>query len=373
MTDPLEALTAADPLRDVAPTADQAARMDAELQRLLAAESKLPPALATFDLSAPSREVIAAQEHVGPRGPAPRGDAARPRGGAARPRRGFSVSRWIAVPVVAAAAAVVALAAPDRAPTPLKPAPATAATVLSDLGRKVAAAPAPTGRYAYQRTLSYVSHMRPKPHGKGTYVVVVPHVDEQWIADDGTGTARFRMEEDQATFPTAEDKADYEAAGPGPDLPGFEAPRRIEDPSILGMSPQTVKALPTDPVALKAAIAVPDVQLTAVIGQLLGSPLTPVRVKAALFEVLKGLPGATLVDAVTDPQGRTGVGVRFQDDAWDTLFLFDRQTGQLLGTRSIGHKEVEGRDIDDWSLVLDSGRRDDAPRPTGRTLTKKVA
>jgi hypothetical protein len=358
MTDPLEALAAADPLRDTAPTAAEAARMDAALHRLLAAE----PASAA---PVPPREVGVAQDHVGPRGPA--GRARR------RPRRAFVLSRRLAIPAGAVAAAVVALAAPDRAPTPIRPAPATAATLLTELGRKVAAAPAQQGRYAYQRTLSYVSHMRPKPGGKGTYVVVVPHVDEQWIAGDGTGIARSRMEYDRATFPTSEDRADYEAAGPGPDMSRFEEPRRIDDPTILGMSPAAVKALPTDPVALKAAIAVPDVQETAVIGQLLASALTPGPVKVALFEVLKGLPGATLVKDVTDPQGRTGVGVRFQTEAWDTLFAFDPRTGQLLGTRSIGHKEVEGRDISDWSLVLESGRRDDAPTPTARTLTKPVA
>ena len=91
------------------------------------------------------------------------------------------------------------------------------------------------------------------------------------------------------------------------------------------------------------------------IGGLLSSALTPPHVQAALFEVLKSLPGATLVDGVTDPQGRTGVGVRFQDDAWDTLFLFDPASGHLLGTRSIGHQEVEGRDIADWSLSWTRG------------------
>ena len=67
---------------------------------------------------------------------------------------------------------------------------------------------------------------------------------------------------------------------------------------------------------------------------------------------------------MTDPQGRTGVGVRFEDDAWNTLFLFDPANRRLLGTRSIGHKEVPGRDIDDWSLVLESKRTDSAPQPT---------
>jgi hypothetical protein len=360
MTDPFDLLTAADPLRDAVPTADEAARMDAELQRLLAAEAKLPPALATFDVRAPTRDVLAAQDHVGPRGPA-------------RHRRRFSVSRWIAIPVVAAAAAVVALAAPDKAPTPLKPAPATAATVLAELGHKAAAAPAQQGRYAYQRSLSYVSHMRPKAGGHGTFVVVLPHIDEQWVADDGDAIARMQIQEDKPTFPTAEDKADYDAAGPGRSMGDLDKPYRIDHFSIIGLSAERVRSLPTDPTALKAAIANPDVQLTAVIGNLLSSALTPVPVKAALFEVLKGLPGASLVEGATDPMGRTGVGVRFQTDAWDSTFLFNPKDGQLLAVRSIGHKEIKGRDIDDWRLVLESGRRDEAPAPTARTLTKVVA
>ena len=102
--------------------------------------------------------------------------------------------------------------------------------------------------------------------------------------------------------------------------------------------------------------------LTAMVGQLLASALTPPDVKVALFAVLKELPGATLRPDVTDPQGRTGVGVEFDTPAWKTLFLFDQDTGALLGTRSIGRKEVPGRDIDDWSLVIESGRRDDGAR-----------
>jgi hypothetical protein len=122
-----------------------------------------------------------------------------------------------------------------------------------------------------------------------------------------------------------------------------------------------VRALPTDPVALRARIEGGEITLTAMVGQLLATPLTPPAVKVALFEVLKGLPGATLLPRVTDPKGRTGVGVQFDTPAWKTLFLFDRETGALLGTRSIGHKELPGREIDDWSLVLQSSRRDDAP------------
>jgi hypothetical protein len=77
--------------------------------------------------------------------------------------------------------------------------------------------------------------------------------------------------------------------------------------------------------------------------------------------VLKSLPGAQLVPSDRDPLKREGVGVQFEDDAWRTLFLFNPDTGALLGTRSIGKQEVPGRTISDWWLVVDATRTDTAP------------
>ena len=192
-------------------------------------------------------------------------------------------------------------------------------------------------------------------------MVVLEHEDEQWITADGTGVARFVIHDDRPTFPTPEDKADYEASPPGPPFP--DQPVAVDDMTVAGMPAAEVRALPTDPAQLRKRIEGGEVTLTAMVGQLLASALTPPEVKVALFAVLKQLPGATLRRDVTDPQGRVGVGVEFDTEAWKTLFLFDERTGALLGTRSIGRKEVPGRNIDDWSLVIESGRRDDAPDP----------
>jgi hypothetical protein len=81
--------------------------------------------------------------------------------------------------------------------------------------------------------------------------------------------------------------------------------------------------------------------------------------------VLKDLPGATLVDNVTDPLGRTGVAVEFETEAWHSLFLFNPDSGALLGVRSIGHKELPGRDITDWNLTVESTRVQAAPLTAG--------
>jgi hypothetical protein len=317
MTDPILLVREADPARDAEPTAAQIARMDAELERARVA----PPMRVRR-----------------------------------RRRAGLAFA-------VAAALAVGVAALPSKAPRRLAPAPASAATVLADLGRKVAAAPAQEGRYAYLRSLSYSSHMRPRPGGKGTFVVVIPMESEIWALPDGDMIVSSVMHEDQARFPTPQDKADYGRAPKQP--PWDQRPHEVKGLKIGGLTAAQVLALPADPVALHAAIAGNGMAITAAAGQLLGSPLTPQPVKAALYRVLRDLPGATLVGDQTDPLGRTGVGVRFDDPAWTSLFLFDPGTGALLGVRSIGKKEVPGRDISDWSLNVESGRRDSAPEPVG--------
>jgi len=194
----------------------------------------------------------------------------------------------------------------------------------------------------------------------GTYVVVIPHEFEQWIADDGTAIVRQRIHEDRMTFPTPRDKARYEAARPV-DPPWDEQAHRQTELEIGGFDFAELQALPTDPAALRPLLENTNVTLTARAGQLLSSAATPTAVKVALFEVLKGLPGATLAQGVKDPLGRTGVAIEFDDPAWHTLFLFNPDTGALLGTRSIGHKELPGRDISDWSLTVVSGRTNTAP------------
>jgi hypothetical protein len=181
------------------------------------------------------------------------------------------------------------------------------------------------------------------------------------VADDGTGVTKGIIHWDQATFPTPEDKVAYEKQQRPPMLDD-ESPRALRDAEVLGMSLAEVRALPTDPVALKAKLENRDnVVVTAYAGALLSFAGTPHDVKVALFSVLKSLSGAKLIPSVTDPLKRTGVGVQFDDEAWRTLFLFDPETGALLGTQSIGKKEVPGRTIEDWNLTVKSSRTDTAP------------
>ncbi len=354
MTDLISTLAAADPARDATPTATEAARMDDELRQLLVAETSVGAAGDARVGAAGETPLGAAgdaRRRVGAAGETPVGAA-----GAARRRLSLPRRAWVLAPVALATAAVsLGVALPGgKTPAVLQPAPASAATTLAELQRKVAGAPAEHGRYAYLKQLSYVSHMHSK------YVVVLPHESEQWVADDGSGVVRTAIHEDQPQFPTPEDQAAYERdTREAP--PWDDTPRRQADISVLGLTVAQVRALPTDPAALRERIERKDVSMTATAGALLSFAGTPQDVKVALFEVLEGVPGAKLVPRVEDPLGRVGVGVAFDDPAWNTQFVFDPKTGALLGTRSIGKKEVPGRTIDDWNLVVDSGRTDTAP------------
>ncbi|WP_320669708.1 CU044_5270 family protein [Patulibacter defluvii] len=321
-SDLLERVAAEDPCPTEVPGPDAAARIDAALERLLLAEP------------------------VAPRRPA-RGRHAR-----------------LALAGAATLGLTVAVGLPGGggvATTQLST--ASAATVLADLGERAAHEPAASGRYAYLRTLSYVTHMQPRADG-GTTAVVFPHDDETWLDRDGDGVHRTRIDTSAPRFPTPEDRRAFEAEGRP--LATSLPPMGIRDQRTVGLRARELAALPTDPAALRRRLAearraAGDPSLVATVGTLLRTPLTPPKVRRALFELLRGLPDATVVPEVRDPLGRTGVGVRFDDAAWRTLFVFDRQTGALRATRSEGKREVPGRTTSDWSLVTASGWRDEAP------------
>jgi hypothetical protein len=389
MTDPIALITATDPAAGETPPAAAAARIDAALTALLAEEASPAGDAAWTGTGARSDDAAWAGDAGSagnPATPSSRGDAAsgvvwappathrRVRGSdpalwraaanlRARVARGLTPRRGALALGLAVVAAIAVALAPGR---DLAPAPATAATVLTQLGAKVAQAHAQTGRYAYSKTLSYISQTRTDGKG-GEFVIVVPMEGESWVADDGTVISKGVEHEDQATFPTPADKAAYEAA---PKFPQRDTPAHEQiGLKVGGLTAEQIRSLPTDPAQLQAAISAdPDLTTVAAAAQLLDWPLTPQPVRAALYGVLKARPDARLVGTVRDPSGREGVGVQFEDDAWTTLFVFNPATGNLLATRSYGKHEAKGRGTTDWDLTLAQGRSDDAPAPTGPTM-----
>jgi hypothetical protein len=100
--------------------------------------------------------------------------------------------------------------------------------------------------------------------------------------------------------------------------------------------------LPTNPQALLSLIERemqgqlprPEEAFTT-IGDLIGQAIAPPAVSAALYRAAALIPGVTVVANATDAIGRHGVAVAFTYQGTRTEWIFNRQTLQYLGSRSI--------------------------------------
>ena len=271
------------------------------------------------------------------------------------------------VPVALATAALtLGVALPGGKPTAvLEPPPANAATLLTSLRDKVAGAPAEHGRYAYLKQISYTSHMG------SDYVAVIPHEYEQWVADDGTGVVEQIIHWDQADVPDVRGQAGLRGAAAAAVLDDSPQRQRARRGARDDAWRRCGRCPPTRWRSRPSCEHRDNVVVTAYAGALLSFAGTPHAVKVALFSVLKSVPGAKLIPSVTDPLKRTGVGVQFDDEAWRTLFLFDPDTGALLGTQSIGKQG--GPRAHDRGLEPHRRIGPDGHRARDRALTSRVA
>jgi hypothetical protein len=331
MTDPLTVVRDADPVAGAALDPAARERMDAAIDRLLAIER-------------PPRALRAAGARY----------------------RSIAVAGTAAT--IALAVGLAALPS-GGSHNPVAPEPASAAVALRQLAATAAQGPTPDGRYVYVHSRSYTTHMRPRADGHGTFATVVPTDAEIWVARNGSESiARHHELWDQATYPNNQDRDDAAAAaGPLSRPPDDGQALRSTDTKVAGFTVAELRALPTDPAALRTRLERAELgydspsPVVTVTGMVLGSPLTPPAVRAAAFTVLRGLPGATLVAGATDPTGRSGEAIEFDSPAWRTMFIFDPKTSNLIATRSTGKKELPGRDINDWTLQLDTHGTDSAP------------
>jgi len=343
MTDPMTLVRAADPAADLDLGPAARARLDAALERMLADEPAATGA------------------------PAPVASAPR--------RLPRARKLGVALATAAACAAGLVVALPGGGGRSPGVAPASAATVLRE-ARAAALAPGQPGPWTGMTTRSWHALLFDLPGG-GTGVAQVPYTTEVWASDDGEQLLRNTRGRD-LLFPRASDEAAFDPARDGWRLePNDGQLVRRDVDGGGGDTVAGVHALPTDPDALAARLAkVHDGSggMHYATGLLL-SPLPTPELRAALYTVLLRTPGIRLEPGLTDPEGRTGVGVRFvhTDDTpgtdhpsgtYDTTLLFDPETHELLGVREIGdHTKLIGRTITSWVLVVDARRAPEAPRP----------
>jgi hypothetical protein len=112
--------------------------------------------------------------------------------------------------------------------------------------------------------------------------------------------------------------------------------------------------LTTDPGKLLAKIYeetegmgnTPDQEAFTTIGDLLVETYPPARLSAALFKAAKKIPGVVVVPDAVDAIGRHGVAVARLDETGGQRdeWIFDRETGLLLGERSVQVRGNAGED-----------------------------
>ncbi|MCO6004907.1 CU044_5270 family protein [Actinoallomurus purpureus] len=117
-------------------------------------------------------------------------------------------------------------------------------------------------------------------------------------------------------------------------------------------STAALRSLPTDPAKLLKAIdkiesgagkARPQLRWET-IQDLINEQYLPPKVRAALFEVIGNLPGATLDRNATDAIGRAGIAISVPDGlGGHNEMIFDRRTYQYLGSRSIAGPPADGK------------------------------
>jgi hypothetical protein len=204
----------------------------------------------------------------------------------------------LALVAVAGAAAAVVLTT-GGTPTTTRPAVATAATVLHDLGRRVASTPA-------------------VKIGPGQYFAVRVHQYEAADETKGLDTRTWARGDQgrELVLVDGKTKRDVALGTPPPDVPKGAAP------------PDDLAALPTEPKALaeRMRIAATTIQsrpgaeptardyiLTASM-MVFGRRETPPDVLRAVYDFLATLPGIRLIGDVTDPLGRPGKAVAVDGD-----------------------------------------------------------
>ena len=250
----------------------------------------------------------------------------------ARPRRrprGLALSVAAGAAAAAAGATALAVGLLSGPAGPALPGAATghppAATVaaLFKLSRVAARQPAagPPGPGQFQYTSS-VGIGQACAASHNLYACWNLHDKREiWIGPDGSG--RIRESQTDPAFPTAKDRQNWLAMGPGkPPLTGPPSDEKY-GPGGLSPGPTDLSKLPTDPARLAEMISSRKIEGGppgpaedfVQVGDLLRETAASPELRAALFKVAAGIPGVRLLGTVTDSDGRSGIAIAYPHSA----------------------------------------------------------
>ncbi|MFF0572858.1 CU044_5270 family protein [Streptosporangium saharense] len=306
-----------------------------------------------------------------------------------RIRRAVRAARWTALGAgllgVAATTAVVLSSSEPPAPVP-----GHSVTTLSARDVFLAAAdstsrtPA-TGKYWVRKAVNGMQHGTPD----NRYVLQETTSVETWAPRTPGGRVWLIRQEQGAVPATPKDEKAWRAAGsprswtyhdPESTLSAEPGERHAlwddtgKSLTLLGvpMTPETLNALPTTPEGIRAYLekvitkgysSEPidmNAELYGVGTQLvMNFPVSP-EVRAAVYRMCAALPGVTALGKVTDPLGRTGEAVGFQEGpAVRTRFVLDTATGQPLASEST--YTYRGRQYETYTAIDSIAWTDEEP------------
>ncbi len=216
-----------------------------------------------------------------------------------------------------------------------------AAAVLSRAAETALRQPAdgrPTaGQYVYVRSLENTTYLRgPRDEDLTPFYYITSGISQRWTGLDGSGRSTYAARD--VSFPTPQDRAAWVAAGsPGLQHSGGQFYR----PG--GLTFDDLSGFPSDPEALLEIIEQREViggppgdwESFAIIGDLLRAQYVPPDVRAGLYQLASQLSGVEYVGPVADPAGRVGTAVAYTHNGSRKMLIFDPETAELMGERTI--------------------------------------
>lgn len=241
---------------------------------------------------------------------------------------------------------------------------AQAATVLLAASRSAAEQPH-TGpepdQFMYVRTrASWASTVVVQLDSAGSSEEVTylqPQLYEAWVSVDGTQSGLVRKTFDEPVFLDPNDEATLSALGIVPPSAG-SVDETVLDPnpsSGSAASPDSyayLESLPTDPDALFDLIREQaegkgqslEQQMLEEVASALRFSVAPPDVRAALYEVAARIDGVQIVPGTTDFDGRQGTTVAVITNGLRWELIFDPESAELLGTRTVVVTDQPGLD-----------------------------
>jgi hypothetical protein len=217
---------------------------------------------------------------------------------------------------------------------------------LDAAAARAASAPSAAGAQPYTYLKTREISVRTTDADRRSWNVDQSTTREEWVTPDGSG--RLRIVAGPSRFVGSGDRVEWEGAGRPQFLTlGFGG--RTEDRWIsAGQLRGRVVSLPIEPGALavrlteEAADAQGEGPLAAATLQLvaedLRNPVASPELRRALYEAAKRIPGIEYLGELTDPDGRSGVGigVTSSNAGYPQLYslIFDPDTSQVLATET---------------------------------------